>query len=140
MVQILTAIAPVLVAIVTIIPTIIANAQKTRKEIKEADTATKEKIEKMQKTLDSHIREDEDEKARNQRYRILRFYDEMCEKRLHSESHFEDIIADIDDYEKYCKAHPDFRNNRGELAMEHIKESYAKIKCSGGFLLHEEGD
>ena len=138
--QILTAIAPVLVAVITIIPTIIANSQKTRKEIKDADTATKEKIEKMQKTLDAHIRENEDEKARNQRYRILRFYDEMCENRLHSESHFEDIIADIDDYEKYCKAHPDFRNNRGVLAMEYIKDSYAKIKRCGGFLIHEGGD
>lgn len=140
MVQILTAIAPVLVAVITIIPTIIANSQKTRKEIKDADTATKEKIEKMQKTLDAHIREDEDEKARNQRYRILRFYDEMCEKRLHSESHFEDIIADIDDYERYCASHPDFRNNRGAIAMHNIKDAYDKLKSTGRFLTHEGRD
>lgn len=138
--DILTAIAPVLVAVVTIVPTVITNANKTRDSIKTANKAAEEKIEKVQKTLDAHIKEDEDEKARNQRYRILRFYDEMCEHRNHSESHFEDILADIDDYEKYCKAHPDFRNNRGTLAMEHIKKSYAKIKASGGFLIHEGSD
>ena len=66
-IEILKACAPILVALVGIIPTIISNRKKTQ-----SDIAT------LQKTLDSHIKEDEDEKARNQRYRILRFYDEIC--------------------------------------------------------------
>lgn len=124
---VLEACAPILVALVGIIPTIISNRKKT-------GTA----IEAVQKTLDAHIREDEDEKARNQRYRILRFYDEICEGRRHSESHFEDILDDISSYEEYCKRHPDFKNSRGAIAMSEIEQTYKKIKSKGGFLIRGE--
>lgn len=117
------AFAPILVALVTIIPTIISNRKKTQKT-----------IETVQETLNKHIREDEDEKARNQRYRILRFYDEICEGRKHSESHFEDILDDISDYEEYCASHTDFRNSRGQIAMKEIKETYKLVKKTGAFL------
>ena len=135
--KILTACVPILVALVGIIPTIVSNRKKTEGSIKESQESAKKDMAKMQTSLNNHIREDEDEKARNKRYRILRFYDEMCEHRRHSESHFEDILDDIDDYEKYCEAHPEFRNNRGKVAMEHIKVTYGKIKASGGFLTHD---
>lgn len=98
----------------------------------------RKRMEKLQTTLDNHIREDEDGKARNQRYRILRFYDEMCDKRKHSESHFEDILDDIDEYERYCEAHPQFKNNRGKAAMDYITSTYPKIKSNGGFLSHDQ--
>lgn len=123
-IDVLTACAPILVALVGIIPTIISNRKKTQ-------TA----IEKLQDTLNKHIREDENEKARNQRYRILRFYDEICEGRRHSESHFEDILDDCSEYRKYTATHPDFKNNRGEIAMEEIQETYRKVKHDGGFLM-----
>ena len=135
--KILTACAPILVALVGIIPAVIANRKKTQESIKESNKATDQRVEKVQKTLDAHIREDEDEKARNQRYRILRFYDEMCAHQDHSESHFEDILDDIDSYERYCEEHPDFKNNRGKVAMLYIKSSYGKIKARGGFLTHD---
>ena len=102
LVKLLTACAPVLVAAVTIIPTIISNRKKTQESIDANNREMEQRVDKVQSTLENHIREDEDEKARNQRYRILRFYDEMCENRKHSESHFEDILDDIDDYERYC--------------------------------------
>ena len=122
-VTLIQACAPILVALVGIIPTIISNRKKTDESIKQVQT-----------TLDNHIKEDENEKARNQRYRILRFYDEMCEGRRHSESHFEDIIDDCSSYTKYAATHPDFKNNRGEIAMSEIEETYRKIKAKGGFL------
>lgn len=155
---ILSFVSSISVAFIAIIPTIIANRKKTDESIKEMREAQKQELDKTQKsiqasqdaakrdmdrmqaTLDAHIREDEDEKARNQRYRILRFYDEMCEKRDHSESHWEDILDDIDDYEQYCSTHPQFRNNRGTVAMEYIKVSYGTIKSRGGFLTHEGGE
>ena len=126
-VSVLTACVPILVALVGIIPTIISNRKKTQDD-----------IEKLQKTLNGHIREDEDDRARNQRYRILRFYDEICEGRRHSESHFEDILDDISNYEKYCKTHKDFKNSRGAIAMKEIEETYRKIKSKGGFLNSKE--
>lgn len=124
---ILTACAPILVALVGIIPTLLANRKKLQESLK-----------KMQKTMDAHIKNDEDERARNRRYRILRFYDEMCEGSWHSESHFEDILDDIDAYEKYCATHPNFRNSRGHVAMEAIKDTYGRMKNNGEFLRHEE--
>ena len=125
-VTLIQACAPILVALVGIIPTIITNRKKTQAD-----------IEKVQSTLDAHIKEDEAERARNQRYRILRFYDELCEGRLHSESHFEDIIDDCSDYTKYTATHPDFKNNRGEIAMSEIEETYRRIKAKGGFLVQK---
>jgi len=126
---ILQACVPIFVAIVGIVPTIISNRRKTDDAIKT-----------LQGTLDKHIREDEDERARNQRYRILRFYDEICEGRRHSESHFEDILDDISDYEEYCAKHKDFRNSRGKIAMEEIQETYKRVKNKNSFLTNERGE
>lgn len=137
-VGILTACAPVLVALVGIIPTVISNRKKTQETLEQNRKETKEQLDRVQRTLDNHIKEDEDDKARNQRYRILRFYDEMCEHRRHSESHFEDILDDIDDYEEYCNRHPDFRNSRGHIAMKNIQATYDKLKANNGFLTHEK--
>jgi uncharacterized membrane-anchored protein YhcB (DUF1043 family) len=137
-VGILTACAPVLVALVGIIPTVISNRKKTQETLEQNRKETKEQLDRVQRTLDNHIKEDEDDKARNQRYRILRFYDEMCEHRRHSESHFEDILDDIDDYEEYCNRHPDFRNSRGHIAMKNIQETYDRLKADNGFLTHEK--
>jgi gamma-glutamyl:cysteine ligase YbdK (ATP-grasp superfamily) len=142
-VSVLQAIAPILIAIVTIIPTIISNRKKTQDSIAELKAELKsdikesnDDIEAVKKTLAAHIREDEDSKNRQARIRILRFYDEVCEGKKHSENHFEDIIEDIDDYESYCQGHPDFKNNRGKTACEYIKEIYQKVKAENGFLTH----
>lgn len=140
LISILTACAPILVALVGIIPTVVANRKKTDASIRATNDAVQQQVSKIQDTLNSHIKEDEDEKARNKRYRILRFYDEMCEHRRHSESHFEDILDDIDNYERYCAKHPDFRNARGKVAMDTIKSTYADIKQRGAFLSHERTD
>lgn len=140
LVSIITAVAPILVALIAIIPTVISNRKKTEKSIKDGNSETEKRIDKIQSTLNAHIREDEDDNARNRRTRILRFYDEMCEGKLHSESHFEDIIEDIDEYEKYCQNHPDYKNNRGQAAMRYINDTYNKIKVKGGFLVHKEGE
>ena len=122
-VTVLQACVPILVALVGIIPTIISNRKKTDESIKN-----------LQTTLDGHIREDENEKARNQRYRILRFYDEICSGTKHSESHFEDILDDISNYEQYCATHKDFHNSRGTIAMKEIEETYKELKRKGSFL------
>lgn len=124
---IITQLCGLLIAIVTIIPSIRSNRKETQKS-----------IDALKTTLEAHIKEDEDDKARTRRYRILRFYDEMCEGREHSESHFEDILDDIDKYELYCETHKDFKNNRGKAAMKYITDSYAKLKTTGGFLKEKE--
>ena len=134
---ILSFLSSVAVAFIAIIPAIISNRKKTQDSIKEGNEETKRQIGGMKSDFDAHVKEYEEAKAKSQRYRILRFYDEMCERREHSESHFEDILDDIDDYEIYCEKHPDFKNNRGKAAMEYIKAEYPRIKAKGGFLTHK---
>lgn len=135
-IEILKACAPILVALVGIIPTIRSNRKKTQESIDQMQGS----ITTLQETLDKHIREDDDNKAREQRYRILQFYDELCEGKKHSESHFEDVLDDIDNYEAYCSQHPEFKNNRGKAAMQYITDTYYKVKSKGGFLIHTEGE
>ena len=140
MLQVLTACVPIIVALVGIIPTVISNRKKTEASIRESDDLLKKSLAKVQTTLDTHIREDEEDRIRTKRYRILRFFDELCEGKRHSESHFEDILEDIDDYVRFCDNHPEFKNSRGHAAMVAIQEAYASIKAKGGFLIHERSD
>lgn len=137
MTEIINACAPILVALIAIIPTILSSSKKTRDSVQAQNEAAQAQMTELQTTLDAHIREDEDDKARNARYRILRFYDEICEGRRHSESHFEDILDDIDRYEQYCQNHPDYKNSRGRVAMRNIQETYDRLKREGKFLAHE---
>lgn len=134
---------PLAIALVTTIATVSNNRKKTgdkldelKKELKEEIKASNDDIDDVKKTLAAHIKEDEESKTRQARIRILRFYDEICEGKRHSENHFEDIIEDIDNYESFCDSHPDFKNNRGQTACEFIKEIYKKIKAENGFLTH----
>lgn len=122
--KILTACVPIIVALLGILPTLIASHSSSKKSMN-----------KLQDTLDKHIQEDAETNIKNIRYRILRFNDDLCSGIRHSESCFEDILEDIDDYEKYCAEHPNFKNSRGKMAMEHIKETYAKLKNRGEFLI-----
>ena len=123
--------------IVTVIPTIISNRKKTQESIKQTTEAMEKRIDRLQTSYDAHVKDYEAAKASSQRYRILRFYDEVCEGRKHSESHFEDILDDIDSYQNYCEHHSEYKNNRGHVAMQYIRDIYARVKASGGFLTHE---
>lgn len=137
MIALIGAVGSGLAAAIAIIPTIIANRKKTQDSIKANSEAAEKRIDKLQSSFDSHVKDYEAAKAASQRYRILRFYDEVCEGRRHSESHFEDILDDIDAYETYCDHHKDFKNNRGHLAMQYIRDTYSRVKANGGFLTHE---
>ena len=123
-------IAPIVIALVGIIPTIIGNRKKTEEKIQSVVNDVK----KVQDTLNAHIREDEANNARNMRYRILRFNDEVCDGVKHSESHYEDILEDCDEYAKFCEANKEtFRNHRGGAAMQNVKDTYDKLKAKGVF-------
>lgn len=137
LIKILTACVPVLVALVGIIPTVISNHKKTQESLKETTEAIEKRMDKLQSSYDAHVADYEAARASSQRYRILRFYDEICEGRKHSESHFEDILDDIDSYENYCEKHREYKNNRGHVAMQYIRDTYAKVKAKGGFLTHD---
>ena len=61
------------------------------------------------------------------RTHILRFDDELINGIEHSKEYFSQQLQDIDTYEAYCEAHPDFKNNYAVIASEHIKKVYAEL-------------
>lgn len=78
-------------------------------------------ISKQQQGLSKKIDENE---AKGARRRILRFADELLQKKKHTKDYFDDVLADIDMYDRYCKANPDFPNNRTMMAEANIKMAY----------------
>ena len=138
---IITGAATITVAVIGLISAIIANRKKTeeivkavvKEEVTKGNAETNKQIAEVQATLDSHIKESEVDKAKAQRDRILRFYDEICAKIDHSEPVYLGILDDIDEYEAYCSAHPDFKNSRGKMAMTHIRDTYDMLKSTGQF-------
>ncbi|MBP3936403.1 MAG: hypothetical protein IK954_02325 [Clostridia bacterium] len=68
------------------------------------------------------------------RARILRFGDEVLHGQRHSKEHFEQILLDIKQYDRYCEEHPSFENNITELTSKRIKEVYCRCLETYDFL------
>ena len=84
------------------------------------------------KNLVSSINRREAEDARN---RILRFGDEVKSKQIrHSEEYYNQILADITEYDKYCKEHPNFKNERTVITEKIIRQAYEEHVKNNDFL------
>ena len=70
--------------------------------------------------------------ARDARMNILRFDEELMAKMHHSKDYFRTILDDIDRYEQYCHAHPNFKNSYAAAAISHINDTYKELlrNCS----------
>lgn len=73
-------------------------------------------------------------KTSQRRNRILVFADELRIHRDHSEELFNQILEDVDDYEKYCLAHPDYKNSKATDSIMLIREVYHKCKADDKFI------
>lgn len=65
------------------------------------------------------------------RTHILRFSDELKNGMEHSEEYFRQQLDDCDTYERFCEAHPEFKNSYTEIANRHIKETYERLLKEG---------
>ena len=74
--------------------------------------------------LDAHIRMDDQRNADLHRVRILQFNTELLRDSKHTEEDFNEILYNIDCYEKYCSAHPEYQNNRAVHAIKNIERVY----------------
>lgn len=83
-----------------------------------------EKIEKLERDNKAQDAKNDERHAVSMRVRILRFRDEMLVGQNHTHDSFRQVLTDIDEYEKYCERHPDFKNNQTLATIEHIKENY----------------
>lgn len=87
------------------------------------------------KALNADLNEKMDaNEAKTARYRILRFDDEIRHKIRHSKEHFDQIIEDVDTYERYCQVHPRFPNGKAVSATDNVKRTYEKCKAENSFL------
>lgn len=92
------------------------------------------KIDGIRTDLDELRAEIKKNDALQARRRILRFNDELLSGIKHSKEAFDDIVDDLDVYEKFTSSHPDFVNNRCVLAKQHIKDTYLRCEKEASFL------
>ena len=93
-----------------------------------------EQVKDLKSRIDRMEENDAEREAKSARIRILRFGDECQQQVLHSQEHFDQIIDDIDQYEKYCEGHPNFKNNKAVLTIANIKETYRRRMAANDFL------
>lgn len=84
--------------------------------------------------LEEHIDTDNRRAADGSRTRILHFNNELLRELRHTKEEFIEVLAEIDAYEKYCREHPDYPNNRAVLAIENIRETYKRRLDKHDFL------
>lgn len=96
-------------------------------EVKAAQEQTK-------KRLDEHIKTDTERKVDERRANILRFNNELLRDIPHTKEEFHEALADIDDYEAYCRDHPDYKNGRAVHAIANIGRVYDERLAKHDFL------
>ena len=94
------------------------------KEFAESQKALMDKVEVLSLKIEKVAESVEETRAIAARVRILSFGDELLEGRLHSKDTYDQTLLDIDNYEKYCKSHENFKNNVTEETVALIKERY----------------
>ena len=87
----------------------------------------KKKVESIEERIDKG-------EADQCRQRILRFNDELLHNMEHSKEYFDNVLDDIDTYERYCKTHENYLNSKAEMAIANVKAVYKKLSAKGGFL------
>ena len=93
-------------------------------------------VAELKEDLDDLKMEYELERVRQARQRILRFNDEILFEKRHSKEHFDEILDDINVYERYCREHKEYENNKAVLAISTIKEVYQECMDTHDFLTY----
>lgn len=93
-----------------------------------------EKLNVIEKTLNEHIRVDDERNADSVREYILRFNMECVRGIQHTREDFIEVLTKINEYEAYCRAHSDYKNNRAELAISNVKRVYSERLQKDDFL------
>lgn len=81
-----------------------------------------------------HISSYQMDNANQTRTRILRFGDEARRGLPHTQEHWEDILRDIDSYEKYCDSHKDYINSKAVSTIAFLRARYAEHLEENDFL------
>lgn len=106
------------------------SVQKLREESAEMKTA----IIEIKEEAREHNEQNLEERAKNNRSKILRFDDELRIGIKHSYEYFEDILRTVHEYEDYCDNHPKFKNRQAESAINHIQSAYDEAHENNSFI------
>ena len=106
------------------------SVQKLREESAEMKTA----ITEIKEEARVHNEQNLEERAKNNRSKILRFDDELRIGIKHSYEYFEDILRSVREYEDYCDSHPKFKNRQAESAINHIQSAYDEAHENNSFI------
>lgn len=74
------------------------------------------------------------ENADDARRHILAFDDELRRGIDHSEESFNQILEDTNFYRQYCIDNPKYENNKAVNAVEHVNQTYRRIKAENKFI------
>ena len=88
----------------------------------------------IKEKLDGHVTMDDRRNADGHRTRTLHFNNELLRGIEHTKEEFIEALAEIDAYERYCAAHPEYPNNRAVLAIENIRSNYKERLQKHDFL------
>lgn len=95
-----------------------------RIEIKQAETESKlnTSITILQTNLSNIEKVNKENEIKNIRRQILLFYEDLRSGEDKPLDSFHSILADIDEYKKYCEENPDFKNGYTTNAVEIIRQ------------------
>lgn len=93
-----------------------------------------ERVERIDRDVQSLRYKIDERQALDCRVRIVRFADEIHYGTLHSRDHFNAILYDISVYEAFCHDHPTFPNEVVVMNIEVIKETYKNCLEKHSFL------
>lgn len=89
-------------------------------------SSNNEALVKLDQKLDNHIKENEKEQIDECRRRILSFNERIIANENITKERYDNILDDIDKYEKYCKVNPEYPNSKAVLSIKNLKEDYSK--------------
>lgn len=127
--------------IFTLIKYALERRDKKADKQEDKNEANKNTVKEIQKALSSihqellvHISSYQRDNANQARTRILRFGDEARRGLPHTQEHWEDILRDIDSYEKYCESHKEYINSKAVSTIAFLRSRYAEHLEENDFL------
>lgn len=112
----------------------LSQRKASNKDILNAVREVRGDVDQLRTKVDQMEKSNDERSAVDARRHIINFNEELLRDQRHSKESFDQVLSDIDDYEKYCASHPTFRNSKATLSIEHIKDCYRKAEKEHDFL------
>ena len=108
--------------------------KKTNQELMDSVVALDTRVSSLEGNVGKMQSENDERNAILCRVRILRFGDEIRRNIKHSQDSFDQVMSDMDEYDKYCHFHKGFKNNKTVVTQARIRDEYARCLAENDFL------